>query len=117
MKNEDTTLILSQNGIKTSIELPWDATIEDLVQAFYSTLIGVTFNPQTIEKGFKEFLEENGYVVIEEKEYAKNAAEKQLLNPCDVHENEDLDSKYPYAPTSESTDPFIQQIIKKVENR
>lgn len=116
MKNEDTILTLSQSGIKMSVELPWDASIEDLIQAFYSTLIGITFNPQTIVKGFKEFLEENGYVVIEEKEYTKNVAEKQL-NTCNATESEDLDSKYPYAPTSESTDPFIQQIIKKVENR
>ena len=45
-------------------ELPWDVSIEDLCQAFYGACVSITFHPDTVLQGMKNFLIDNG--VIEE---------------------------------------------------
>lgn len=45
-------------------ELPWDANMEDLCQAFYGACVAITFNPETVLDGMKDFLINKG--VIEE---------------------------------------------------
>lgn len=45
-------------------ELPWDANMEDLCQAFYGALVSITFSPDVVLDGMKNFLIDQG--VIEE---------------------------------------------------
>lgn len=49
-----------QISVKTSdqnitIDLPWDADAEQYVHAFYTAMIGVTFNPKTAIEAFYNF--------------------------------------------------------------
>ena len=53
-----TILSIEHNGNKFTAELPWDADMEDLTNAFYTLCIGATFQPTTVIRGMKEFLEE-----------------------------------------------------------
>ena len=53
-----------QISVKTSdqnitIELPWDAAAEQYVHAFYTAMIGVTFNPETAIETFYNFGKEH----------------------------------------------------------
>jgi len=48
-----------QTGHRTIIqELPWDAGADDLCDAFYTALVGMTFHPDGIIQAMKEFVEE-----------------------------------------------------------
>lgn len=54
-----TVLTLKTDNSVINIELPWDATMEQLCQAFYTACIGITFHPDTVVRGMQEFVEEN----------------------------------------------------------
>lgn len=41
-------------------ELPWDANMEDLCQAFYGALVSITFSPDVVLDGMKNFLIDKG---------------------------------------------------------
>lgn len=56
--NESTKLTLEHNGTKFIAELPWDANMDDLTNAFYALCIGATFNPSTVLDGMGEWLAE-----------------------------------------------------------
>ena len=43
----------------TTIEIPWDASAEQYIQAFYAAMIAETFPPDTIVQAFKNFAEEH----------------------------------------------------------
>ena len=59
-ENKFTRLTLEQSDKKITWEVPYeDATGEDLVQAFYSLMIGMTFLPTTIRQSMQEFVEDN----------------------------------------------------------
>jgi hypothetical protein len=59
-ENKFTRLTLEQSDKKITWEVPYeDATGEDLVQAFYSLMIGMTFLPTTIRQSMKEFVEDD----------------------------------------------------------
>lgn len=129
MKNDNTILSLSQNNIKVSVELPWDASITDLIQSFCSSLIGISFFPEQIEKGFIEFLEEKGYVVLKEDEFEKiketslcTNCKKQLEDIYSTEELEDVDSEddeeeFVCAETSKHIDPFVLSIANKINKK
>ena len=42
----------------TTIEIPWDATAEQYIHAFYTAMIAETFCPETVAREFKDFAEE-----------------------------------------------------------
>ena len=42
----------------TTIEIPWDATAEQYIRAFYTAMIAETFCPETVARAFKDFAEE-----------------------------------------------------------
>jgi hypothetical protein len=44
-------------GTKITFELPWDAGMQDLLDAFYTMCIGISFCPSVIVDGMKEFVE------------------------------------------------------------
>jgi hypothetical protein len=126
MKNDNTILSLSQNSKKVSVELPWDASITDLIQSFYSSLIGITFFPEQIEQGFIEFLEEKEYTVLKKvDESEKN--ETLLCQNCkkqleDVYSNEELEDvddeeEFICAETSKHIDPFVLSIANKINKK
>lgn len=126
MKNDNTILSLSQNSKKVSVELPWDVSITDLIQSFYSSLIGITFFPEQIEQGFIEFLEEKEYVVLKENEFEK-IKEASLCQNCkkqleDVYSNEELEDvddeeEFVCAETSKHIDPFVLSIANKINKK
>ena len=43
----------------TTIEIPWDASAEQYVHAFYAAMIAETFIPETIVRAFRDFADEN----------------------------------------------------------
>lgn len=66
MGNEDclpTELIIKTTDCVIKQELPWDANMEYMCQAFYSACIAATFDPNTVLEGMKEFLINKGVIV------------------------------------------------------
>lgn len=66
MGNEDclpTELIIKTTDCVVKQELPWDVNMEYLCQAFYGACISITFNPNTVLEGMKEFLINKGVIV------------------------------------------------------
>ena len=57
--SEKTVLTLEHADRKVSTELNWDASMEDLLDAFYGACITTTWHPTTILEGMKEFAEEH----------------------------------------------------------
>lgn len=41
-------------------ELPWDANLEDMCQAFYGALVAVGFSPEGVLRYMKSFAEDHG---------------------------------------------------------
>ena len=41
------------------IEMPWDASVEDVLQALYGAMVAATFQPMSVLEGMKEFAESN----------------------------------------------------------
>lgn len=105
MKNDNIALTVSKNGIKISVELPWDTTALELVNAFNSSLIGISFLPEQVENAFIQFLEEKGYYISE---YTS-----QDENSDSIKDNEDDDEEFVCAETSQHVDPFILSIVNK----
>lgn len=125
MKNDNTILSISQNNIKVSVELPWDASITDIIQSFYTSLVGISFFPEQIEKGFIEFLEEKEYAVLKEDEFEK-IKEASLCTNCkkqleDVYSPEELidvdEEEFVCAETSKHIDPFVLSIANKINKK
>ena len=57
-ENKATILTLDHGHQKTTVELPWDAGMEDLLDAFYGMCVCATYSPSTVLQGMAEFLEE-----------------------------------------------------------
>lgn len=57
--SEKTVLTLEHADRKVSTELNWDASMEDLLDAFYGACIATTWHPTTILEGMKAFAEEH----------------------------------------------------------
>ena len=57
--SEKTVLTLEHADRKVSTELNWDASMEDLLDAFYGACIATTWHPTTILEGMKVFAEEH----------------------------------------------------------
>jgi hypothetical protein len=104
MKNEKIILTLESNGIKSTHELSWDATVDELVNAFYAAMVGITFSPNLVINAMKQFVKDNG---------------ETLDNECiipDVKRGIDYDDEeFITAPTSAHVDPFILSIVKKLK--
>lgn len=57
-----TKLTLECGNNKLSWEVPYnDSNIDELCQAFYALCIGITYLPQTVIRGMKDFVEENSF--------------------------------------------------------
>ena len=49
MEDEQKTILTIEHcGDKTTVELPWDAHVDDLVKAFYGAAVASTWNPKTM---------------------------------------------------------------------
>ena len=57
--SEKTVLTLEHADRKVSTELSWDASMEDLLDAFYGACVATTWHPTTILEGMKAFAEEH----------------------------------------------------------
>ncbi len=105
MKNEKTILTLESNGIKSTHELGWDATVDELVNAFYAAMVGITFSPNLVINAMKQFVKDN-YETLDNK----------CIIP-DVKRGIEYDDEEEFitAPTSAHVDPFILSIVKKLK--
>lgn len=45
------------SGEKVTIELPWDATAYEVVRSMYAAMLGITYFPESIYDGMREFLD------------------------------------------------------------
>lgn len=55
-----TLSIVDEDGMKISVDVPWDASMEDMCHAFATLCIGLTFMPSTVYGGMKEYAETYG---------------------------------------------------------
>lgn len=113
---ENIIMSISDDNSKITIELPWDATIIDLVNAFSSLLLAITFTYTSIRNNFisyvNNFSEEynlkfwnNDEEDVEDTEDIMILEEeKQTINKGIVEDNKT------------SKDPFIQNIISSMKN-
>lgn len=69
-ENEKTILTMESNDMKFISEMPWDAGMDDILDAFYGLCVSATFAPKTILTHMREFAQEkleaywpNEYVV------------------------------------------------------
>lgn len=59
MEESRNVVLTLKNEYKTiSVELPWDANIEDLLEAFYGGMVGLTFHPAGIVRFMREWCDE-----------------------------------------------------------
>lgn len=56
-ENPPTKLTLSHEGVTMSAELPWDANLDDIMDAFVGCLRGITFGDWVV-KSIKEWCED-----------------------------------------------------------
>lgn len=65
------TKITFQTGERTiTLELPWDAGADDIIQAVYTAMIGMTFHPDCVTDAMEQFVEEHKPLLNEnEKDY------------------------------------------------
>lgn len=49
---------------RTQHELPWDADMELLIENFYATCIGLTYNPITVLQAMQTFAEDNLSAIV-----------------------------------------------------
>lgn len=54
-----TQLVLKTTNQIVTQELPWDVSIDDLVNAFYTACIGITFQPATVLRAMSQFAAES----------------------------------------------------------
>lgn len=57
-ENNKTIISLEHAGYKHTSELPWDANLDDLLNAFFGLCVSATFYPNNILECMKEFAEE-----------------------------------------------------------
>lgn len=57
MENDKTVLTFESNGNKITYEMPWCVGMEELLDAFYSGCIGMTFHPTTIMTHMRDYAE------------------------------------------------------------
>ena len=53
-----TLLSLKTDNKVINIELPWDAGLDDLLDAFYGALVSMTFHPEIVIEGMYEYSKE-----------------------------------------------------------
>ena len=56
--SEKTVLTLEHANRRVSIELNWDTSMEDLLDAFYGACVATTWHPTIILEGMRDFAEE-----------------------------------------------------------
>jgi len=52
-------LIVKTSNTTIDQDLHWDATLEDYLHAFYTAMIGISFDPSVVISGMKEFADEH----------------------------------------------------------
>lgn len=120
-----TILTLSQYSDKITIKLEPGCSISDLIHAFYTACIGITFNHDTIINGLKEYIEYFEEEELEKKkELKKELQSEQEQMICDSVRSVLIKEKEPTiqytfdAPNSNQIkDPFVQNIAVHLINK
>lgn len=58
-ENEPFTVSISSNGNTYTAELPWDSSVEDILDAFTGMLVSATFPYPSILRSMQTFAEEH----------------------------------------------------------
>ena len=70
-------IIISVSGPKMSsqikINLNWDASIDDWINAFKTILIHQTFDEETVKEIFEPYLNPDQWMLVEEKQEEENS--------------------------------------------
>ena len=70
--------IKDENGMSTILDVePEDETIYSYVRVIARALLGMGFQPGSVEEGFAAYLEERGYYCISEEDRAEIDAERE----------------------------------------
>lgn len=57
-KSKPTILQVKTNETVITQELPWDVNADDMCQAFYTAMIGITFSPNGVLQAMEDFVKE-----------------------------------------------------------
>lgn len=111
---ENIIMSISGDNAKISTELPWDATIIDLINSFSSLLLAIKFTYTTIHNSFinyvNNFSEEYNLKLWNKNEEEPEEdimileEEKKTINEGIVEDNK------------ATKDPFIQNLIESIKN-
>lgn len=52
-------ITIRSSNQSTTIDVPWDASAEQYIHAFYAAMIAETFHPETVVQAFRDFVDEN----------------------------------------------------------
>jgi len=68
-----TKLIFESEDNRYTWESPYvDVSMDDILPAFYGLLVAATWQPETVIKCMKEFVEEHSYILHENTDDAEN---------------------------------------------
>lgn len=76
-KYKETTLTASAHNTKITIEIPWDSTASDLLDAFKTIMVGLGYNVETFDEVLEEYLENNRIVTMESKQFVDDFTDTQ----------------------------------------
>lgn len=58
MEDEKKTILTIEHcGEKTTVEMPWDVHVDELIKAFYGAAVASTWNPKTVLEYMKDWSE------------------------------------------------------------
>ena len=115
---ENIIMSISNDKAKISTELPWDATIIDLLNSFASLLLSIKFTYTTIHNSFINYVN-NFSDEYNLKLWNKNEEETEEETVEDImileEEKENINKKI-IEDNKATKDPFIQNLIESIKN-
>ena len=111
---ENIIMSISGDNSKISTELPWDATIIDLINSFSSLLLAIKFNYTIIHNSFinyvNNFSDEYNLKLL-------NKNEEETVEDIMILEEEKENINKKIIEDNKATkDPFIQNLIESIKN-
>lgn len=114
-EEENIIMSISDDNSKISVELPWDATIIDLVNAFSSLLLAITFTYTCIHNNFISYV--NNFSEEYNLKFCNNNEEVEATEDIMILEEEKKTINEGIVEDNKATkDPFIQNLIASIRN-
>lgn len=113
---ENIIMSISDDKSVISTELPWDATIMDLINSFASLLLAITFTYTSIHNNFISYVN-NFSDEYNLKFYNKNEEDAEIEEDIMILEEEKESINEKIVEDNKATkDPFIQNLIESIKN-